>query len=115
MSKKEIIKDIITAFEIQDFSKVRHYFTEDFTIHWPGILIIENLSDLELFLKRNAPKQIVETKNQHFIEQGDTIVTNGEITVELHSGLLIKNYFCDIYEFKNEKVKKIISYILHDK
>lgn len=115
MTQKEIVQAVISSFEEQDFSKVRDFFVPDFIMEWPGFMIVENLDDLELFLKRNAPKLVIDTKNHHFIEKENLIFSNGETRVELHSGLIVKNYFCDIYEFQDRKIKKITSYILHDK
>lgn len=115
MTQTEIVQAVISAFEKKDFSEVRDFFSQDFIMDWPGFLMVEDLDDLELFLKKNAPKRVVETKNHHFLEKDNIVFGNGEITVELHSGLLVKNYFCDIYEFQNGKIKKITSYILHDK
>ncbi|MBP7173281.1 MAG: hypothetical protein KBA33_04300 [Cloacibacterium sp.] len=115
MTKKEIVKNINKAFEISDFSEVRTWFAHDFVMDWPGMFSVDKLDDLELFLKKNAPKRVVDVTYSHFLEDGETVFNNGIITVEMHSGLMIKNYFCDIYEFENMKVKKITSYILHDK
>ena len=115
MTKKEIVKQISKAFEISDFSEVRNFFSDNFIMDWPGMFSVDRLDDLELFLKKNAPKRVADITYLHFLEDGETVFSNGIITVEMHSGLMIKNYFCDIYEFENSKVRKITSYILHDK
>lgn len=116
MTKKDIVKQIIDAFEKQDFSKVRSYFASDFVMDWAGILSVDNLDHLELFLKTNAPKRVIENKSEHFVENENLIFHSGETSVETQSGIIVKNYFCDIYQFDDDnKLKKITSYILHDK
>lgn len=114
MNKKDIVRYVIDAFEHQDFTEVRDYFTSDFVMDWAGILSVDNLDHLELFLKTNAPKRIVEHKSEHFIEAENLVFHNGKTSVETQSGLIISNHFCDIYEFRNDKICKITSYILHD-
>lgn len=114
MNQKEIVKQIITAFERQDFSEVKDYFSYDFVMNWAGILSVDNIDHLELFLKTNVPKRIVENKTIHFAEAENLVFHNGETSVETQTGLIIKNYFCDIYEFKENKICKITSYIKHE-
>ena len=115
MNQLSIVKKVSKAFETGDFSEVKNNFTKDFIMDWPGMFSVEGINDLELFLQKNTPKRVVEVNPIHLIEKDNLVIGNGTITVEMHSGLHIKNYFCDIYEFEDVKIKKITSYITHDK
>ncbi|UOQ44729.1 nuclear transport factor 2 family protein [Halobacillus salinarum] len=110
--RKQLLKDVKTAWAKKDTSFVLAYLAED--IHWeiPGKNSIHGKDPFALELEKQDQNTITELHLQTIITHGKTAAVNGTITEQNGKQLA----FCDVFHFtsagKKAPIKEIISYVL---
>ncbi len=115
MSNKQVIQQIVEAFDKNDTKTVLDMMTDD--IEWTMIgdrTITGKVAMREWFSKTEDMKMAYSTKNNIIIEERLAAV-NGEVSCKGKDGITFHMYYCDIYELENDQVKKMTSYIIDKK
>ena len=102
---KHLINKVIDAISRENINSYLDYLADD--IKW-------NIVGMPVIVGKN---EFLETIKELRLENFNTskiknIVAEGEFVVVESSGKTMGNYFCDIYQLKNEKILGLTSYIV---
>ncbi|HTF31588.1 MAG TPA: nuclear transport factor 2 family protein [Flavitalea sp.] len=111
MSKKQVVKEVATAFLNADVETALTYMTDDVKMGWPGYFDLAPGKQAVREFFNDIP-DLVSGSTQEFIEDGNTVAACGTVTSREKDGTLKNSFFCDLYEFEDSKVKRIKSYMV---
>lgn len=115
MTNKEIIAQVIEAFDNSDGATITRHMTDDVEWHMLGDQVYSGIETVKKFFNDHQDVKVTSSLKNHLIADGDTIAVSGEITCTESNGNLCNMYYCDIYEMENFKIKKLISYTVGKK
>jgi limonene-1,2-epoxide hydrolase len=102
---KHLINKIIDAISTENGKLYLNHLADDIKWNIVGMPVIKG--------KKEVLETIKELKLENFSsDKIKNIVAEGEFVVVESSGKTASNYFCDIYQLKNEKIQELTSYIV---
>ncbi|MDB5286506.1 MAG: nuclear transport factor 2 family protein [Mucilaginibacter sp.] len=115
MTNKEIIFEVIEAFDRGDGETITKHMTDDVEWHILGDKTYTGKEALKKFFADNTEMKMLSSTKDHVIIDGDNIAVNGQVQCTGPDGEFCDMYYCDIYELENYKVKRLITYIVNKK
>ena len=113
MTNKELVQQVIEAFNTADMEKMEALLTEDILFNWPGSFKIGPGKEAVREFFAVCP-EILEFSMGQMIEEDHRVVATGSVTTKHEDGSIRKSHFCDWYTLKNGKVKNIESYVVFE-
>ena len=113
MTNKEVVQQVIEAFNTADMEKMEALLTEDILFNWPGSFKIGPGKEAVREFFAVCP-EILEFSMGHLIEEGHTVVATGAVTTKHEDGSIRKSHFCDWYTLQSGKVNRIESYVVFE-
>ncbi|MEX1136905.1 MAG: nuclear transport factor 2 family protein [Balneolales bacterium] len=113
MSKnKKTVEKYIDGFEKSDHEQILSCLTEDVIWLIPG-----------MFRKSGKKEFDNEIENENFVgspaiqvsrmtEENDVVIAEGNVKSKMKSGELLDASFCDVFEFENERIKQLTSFLM---
>jgi hypothetical protein len=115
MSNKEVVQQVIAAFDKNDVDAILSNFTDNAEWHMrPGKIAAGKTAIREFFGEMSGMEMETSIK-KHIIVNGDNAAVDGEVKCKDPNGKVYDMYYCDIYELENGKVNKLISYTVDKK
>jgi ketosteroid isomerase-like protein len=113
MDNKEIIQEIILAFDNSDIETILRHVTDD--IVWEmrddkGMVVKGKENLLNFFSEYNEMRMVGSTKD-HIIVDVDQVAVDGIVQMQGKDAVPFEMYYCDIYELKDGKINRMISYV----
>jgi ketosteroid isomerase-like protein len=117
MTTKEIVQQVIDAFDNNDVEKILSFFADDVTWTMKGssITIMNGKNEVEQFLGGMEDVKMVSSTKDHIIVEGKTAAVDGLVQCKGKNGEDMAMYYADFYELENDKVKTVTSYIVDKK
>ncbi|WP_413666504.1 nuclear transport factor 2 family protein [Mucilaginibacter sp. Mucisp86] len=117
MTTKEIVQQVIDAFDNNDVEKILNLFAEDviWTMKGSSITIMNGKNEVAQFLGGMEDVKMISSTKEHIIVEGNTVAVDGLVQCRDKNGKDMAMYYADIYELENDKVKKVTSYIVDKK
>ncbi len=117
MTTKEIVLQVIDAFDNNDVDKILSLFADDviWTMKGSNITVSNGKDEVEKFLGAMEDIKIVSSTHDHIIVDGNKAAVDGFIQCKGKSGEEINMYYADFYELENDQVKIVTSYIVDKK
>jgi len=116
METKELISNVIDAFDKNDTELVLSHFTDDIQWTMVGDQTFSGKNNIRDFFATHPDMEMISSTKDHMVIDGDTVVVDGEVNcVDKSNGVSHNMYYCDIYELENGKVKKMTSYCVNKK
>jgi len=117
MTTKEIVLQVIYAFDNNDVDKILKLFADDviWTMKGSSLTIINGKDEVEKFLGGMQEIKIVSSTHDHIIVDGNKAAVDGFIQCKSQSGEEINMHYADFYELENDQVKIVTSYIVDKK
>ena len=117
MTTKEIVLQVIEAFDKNDVDKILDLFADDviWTMKGSSLTISNGKDEVEKFLGGMDDVMIVSSTHDHIIVEGNKAAVDGFIQCENKSGEKINMYYADFYELENDRVKILTSYVVDKK
>ncbi|MES2388753.1 MAG: nuclear transport factor 2 family protein [Bacteroidota bacterium] len=115
MDNKEIFRQIIDAFEKNDFERVLTFMAEDIEWNFIGDHVISGLENIAKMQTENPDIGNMSTKTFNLISEGNIASANGDVSYTDKEGKLREMHYCDWYELENGKIKKMTSYVIDKK
>jgi hypothetical protein len=112
MDNKEIIQEVINAFDTNDVTSLLSHVTDD--VVWEmrdnKDMVISGKENLRNFFSEYNEMKMIGSTKDHIIIDGNLVAVDGTVTMEGKDAVQFEMYYCDIYELTDNKVSKIISY-----
>lgn len=109
---KQTVNEYMDAFRISDHQRILECLTDDIIWEMPGIYqhVGKEAFDKEIendnFI--GSPSiQIVK-----LIEENDIVIAEGAVQGNMKNGNILDAVFCDVFEMKKGKIKKLTSYLM---
>ena len=113
MSNKEIVLQVVQAFNQGNVEKLEYLLAEDVVFIWPGSFQIGPGKEAVTKFFEDCP-EIIDFNMGHILEAKHQVVASGEATTKYENGSVRKSFFCDIYTKENQKVKILESYVVFE-
>jgi uncharacterized protein len=108
---KKTVEKYMDAFGRNDHPEILSYLTED--VEWiiPGHIHRKGKAefDQEIENDQNEGSPIITVTR--LIEENNIVVAEGEVRQKLKNGGEVNLVFCDVFEMKDAKIQKLISYL----
>lgn len=115
MSNKEVVQQVIDAFDKNDVDGILNNFMDNAEWHMRPGKSVSGKTAIRGFFDEISGMQMQTSINKHIIVNGDQAAVDGEVKCKDPNGNVFDMYYCDIYELENGKVKKLISYTVDKK
>lgn len=107
--------EIVEAFDNNDIEAILSHVTDDIEWQMIGDQGIQGKENLRKFFSDHADMKIISCTKDYVIIEGDRGSVSGNVQCSNGKGQDFDLYYCDIYELKNGKVNKMISYNVNKK
>lgn len=117
MATKEIVSQVIDAFDNNDVEKILSFFADDvqWTMMGSSITVMNGKNEVNQFLGGMEDVKMVSSTKDHIVADGNIAAVDGLIQCKGKDGNEMAMYYADFYELENDKVKKLTSYIVDKK
>jgi len=113
MSSKKIIMEIVTAFDNNDIEGILNCVTDDIEWEMLGENNLKGKETLRKFFSDHADMKMISATKDNIIIEGDRGSVSGSVQCSNGKDQTFNLYYCDIYEVKDNKISKIISYTVN--
>lgn len=114
MKNRELIEQVIAAFDANDITAILHYLSDDIEWEMLGDKTIRGKDAIRAIFSGGGVKTVASTV-RHMILDGDRAAVTGEVKCQAPDGALFEMYYCDIYEISNDKISRMITYPIDKK
>ncbi|MBB6110826.1 Ketosteroid isomerase-related protein [Mucilaginibacter lappiensis] len=117
MTTKEIVLQVIDAFDNNDVDKILDLFADDviWTMKGSNLTISNGKDEVEKFLSGMEDVKVVSSTYDHLIVDGNKAAVDGFIQCKNKNSEEINMHYADFYELENDRVKILTSYIVDKK
>ena len=109
---KQIVKEYMDAFGVSDHDRILACLTDDIIWEMPGIY--QHVGK-EAFDKEIENENFVGSPSIQLIkliEENDIVIAEGAVQGKMKNGNILDAVFCDVFEMKEGKIKKLTSYLM---
>jgi uncharacterized protein len=116
MSKnKQTVERYMEAFNRTDHAAILACLTEDVEWVLPGVFHLKGKEAFDKEVENPAFVGSPVIKVTRLIEEGDIVVAEGTVRTQKKDGPVLNLVFCDVFEMRDGKIKKLISYLMEVK
>ena len=111
MSNKETVEFYMKSFAEGDHEKILSCLADEveWTIH--GHKILKGKPQFDMEIENDAFEGKPEIKLNRMTEENNIVAAEGIVKTKPRNSDYVYLAFCDIFEFENGKIKKLISYL----
>lgn len=110
---KEIVKKVDASFEANDMEEFLSFCADDFEWKMVGDTTKKGKETVREWMSSMGegmePPKITARKS---IAEGETVASYGEMTMKDEKGEENNYEFCDVYQFENDKIASLTSYVI---
>jgi ketosteroid isomerase-like protein len=101
------------SFKELDHGKILSCLTDDVVWDMPGFFHHEGKEAFDKEIENDAFTGKPDIKVTRMIEEGNIVVAEGSVKASLKDGQPFDAMFCDVFEFRGEKISRLISYVMN--
>jgi uncharacterized protein len=112
---EQTIQKYMEGFRNSDHGAILSCLTDD--VEWviPGMFRIQGKEAFDKEIENPAFVGKPVIRVSRLIEEGDVVVAEGTVRANKKSGEVVNLVFCDVFEMREAKVKRLISYLMEVK
>jgi ketosteroid isomerase-like protein len=110
MNKKTIEK-YIDGFNKSDHEQILSCLTDDVVWKMPGFFHLEGKEAFDGEIENPAFEGKPVISIIRLTEENDVVIAEGTVQSQRKGGEVFTAVFCDVFEMRNNKIKKLIGYI----
>jgi uncharacterized protein len=112
---KKTIEAYMAAFQKGDRQKVLSCLTDD--VEWivPGAFHLEGKNAFEGEIRNDAFQGDPEITVARMTEEQNVVVAEGSVRTRKKSGEYMNLAYCDVFEMRSGKIRKLVSYLMEVK
>ena len=112
---KKTVDAYMEAFRKTDHAAVLACLTEDVEWHIPGAFQIRGKEAFDKHIEDEAFVGSPAITVTRYTEENDVVVAEGKVEARRKSGDVMNLEFCDVFEMRDGKIRKLISYLMETK
>ncbi len=109
---KEIVEQVNATFAENNMEKFLSFCADDIQWTMVGHKSVKGKDAIRQWMKSmgdmEPPKITVDSR----IAEGDSVVAQGNVTMQDKDGKTAPHAFCDIYRFRDEKIVELIAFVI---
>jgi ketosteroid isomerase-like protein len=109
---KATIERYIDAFRRSDAESILACLTDDVVWTIPGAFDVRGKSDFAGHIVDEGFRPHPSITIVRLIEEDDVVVAEGKVRTERTDGTVLHLAFCDVFEMRNGKIARLISYLV---
>ncbi len=109
-ANKRIVELYMNAFEKGDKEVVLSCLAENVEWILPGVFHLKGKKEFEGEIRNDAFQGDPEIEVIRMTGEDDIVFAEGSVRAQKKNGEFIKLTFCDVFEMRNGKIQKLISY-----
>ena len=115
IENKKVVEKYMDGFNNSDHSQILSCLTEDVEWVLPGVFHLTGKTEFDKEIENEAFVSnpiIVVTR---LIEENDVVIAEGTVRAKKKDAEYIDLVFCDVFEMKDNLIKRLISYLMEVK
>jgi ketosteroid isomerase-like protein len=116
MSKnKQTVQQYMEAFNRTDHAAILSCLTDDVEWVLPGVFHLKGKEAFDKEIENPAFTGSPVIKITRMIEEGDIVMAEGTVRAQKKDGPVLNLVFSDVFEMRDGKIRKLISYLMEVK
>ena len=107
---KGVVERYVDGFRKGNHQVILSCLTDDVTWEMPGYFALSGKVAFDNEIENDASEGHPELNITRLIEEDDTVVAVGTVRVALKAGGVLDAMFCDVFDFKNGKIQRLVTY-----
>ncbi len=108
---KQTVERYMDGFRKSDHDQILSCLTDDVEWEIPGLFHAVGRSDFDKEIENDAFVGSPSITISRMVEENDVVVAEGAVRVKKKDGDFLNAVFCDVFEMKNGKIKRLTSYL----
>lgn len=109
---KKTIAVYMDGFRVGDHGQILSCLTDDVEWEIPGTFHVRGKAAFDKHIEGEAfvgKPMITVTR---MTEEDDVVVAEGSVRTQRKDGVILRLAFCDVFEMRNNKIRRLISYLM---
>jgi uncharacterized protein len=112
---KQVVEEYMQGFRESDHTKILTCLTDDVIWDIPGHAYLKGKEQFDKEIENDAFEGKPAITVTRLIEEDDIVVAEGEVQTNMKNGEVINLLFCDVFHFRDGKIKQLTSYLVQRK
>jgi uncharacterized protein len=112
---KRTVETYIDGFNTLDHAQILSCLTEDVVWDIPGAFHTEGKAAFDGQIENDAFTGRPVVKLTRMVEENDVVTAEGTVRVQRTGGGFLNLMFCDVFEMRQGKIRRLISYLMEVK
>lgn len=109
---KRVIERYMEGFRRSDHEMVLSCLTDDVVWELPGAFRLEGKVAFDREIENPAFKGKPTIHVSRLVEEGDVVVAEGSVRAQRSDGGILNAEFCDVFEMRDGKIRRLVSYLI---
>ena len=109
---KQTVEAYMAAFGISDHAAVLACLTDDVEWHIPGAFTITGKEAFDKEIENENFTGRPDIVTTRLTEENDVVIAEGTVRARKKDGEMFHLAFCDVFEMRDGKIKRLVSYLV---
>ena len=112
---KTTIDRYMDGFRRSDHAQILACLTEDVEWQIPGVFHVRGREEFDRQIEDDAFVGLPAITVTRLVEEDDVVVAEGTVRTQRRDGPFLNLAFCDVFEMRDGKIRRLISYLMEAK
>jgi uncharacterized protein len=108
--RKRVVERYIEGFRAGDREVILRCLTDDVSWAMPPYFSLSGIAAFEDAIENDASPGPPDIQLTRLVEEGDVVVAEGAVQAPLKVGGRIDALFCDVFQFRDDKICRLVTY-----
>lgn len=113
MSNKKVIETYMEGFRKSDHDMVLSCLTDDVVWLMPGFFHLSGKEEFDKEIENPNFEGSPDITIIRLVEEDNIVVAEGEVKGKMKNGGLLDAVFCDVFHFRNGKIRQLTTYLMN--
>lgn len=109
---KRTVEAYMEGFRQSDHAVILSCLTDDVVWDIPGLLHLEGKVAFDSEIENPAFSGRPKIEMSRMTEENDVVVAEGAVSAQRATGDAFNAVFCDVFEMRNGKIRRLVSYLM---
>jgi uncharacterized protein len=109
-NNKKTVEQYIAGFNAGDHAMILECLTDDVEWYMPGFIDLKGKEAFDNEIENDAFTGRPIVTISRYTEENDVVIAEGAVKCQFKNGDWLDAVFCDVFEMRGGKIKKLITY-----
>jgi ketosteroid isomerase-like protein len=109
-ARKRVVEQYIEGFRRSDHEMILACLTDDVRWEMPPYFELSGKPEFDEAIENEAAPGKPDIQLTRLVEEGDVVVAEGAVQAALRAGGRIDALFCDVFQFRGDKICRLVTY-----